>query len=245
MNHNNMDEKIYKIGNYEFETLREYRQAQDDLKKIKYITDELDIYDPEVALKLYNMMRAKKIRFKGEIGRSFFWCISDIVAETSENMMNEKYIETETDELPNLETNWQKIIGIVCISIAVICFGYYFISEYNDVRATRKIEELQRINEINMTSYTAAETEKPTEAEEGTQTETDSGEPQAVTPPPILEEYTALHDQNSEMIGWLKIEGTEIDYPVMQTGTDDPDYYLHHTFDKEEDSNGTLFIDAR
>ena len=43
-----MDEKIYKIGDYEFETLREYRQAQEDLKKIKYITDELDIYDPEV-----------------------------------------------------------------------------------------------------------------------------------------------------------------------------------------------------
>ena len=40
-----MDEKIYKIGDYEFETLREYRQAQEDLKKIKYITDELDIYD--------------------------------------------------------------------------------------------------------------------------------------------------------------------------------------------------------
>lgn len=63
-----MDEKIYKIGDYEFETLREYRQAQEDLKKIKYITDELDIYDPEVAIRLYTMMRTKKIRFKSEIG---------------------------------------------------------------------------------------------------------------------------------------------------------------------------------
>ena len=61
-----MDEKIYKIGDYEFETLREYRQAQEDLKKIKYITDELDIYDPEVAIRLYTMMRTKKIRFKRE-----------------------------------------------------------------------------------------------------------------------------------------------------------------------------------
>ena len=56
-----MDEKIYKIGDYEFETLREYRQAQEDLKKIKYITDELDIYDPEVAIRLYTMMRRKSV----------------------------------------------------------------------------------------------------------------------------------------------------------------------------------------
>ena len=82
-----MDEKIYKIGDYEFETLREYRQAQEDLKKIKYITDELDIYDPEVAIRLYTMMRTKKIRFKSEIGKSFFWCISDIVADSSQNMI--------------------------------------------------------------------------------------------------------------------------------------------------------------
>ena len=67
-----MDEKIYKIGDYEFETLREYRQAQEDLKKIKYITDELDIYDPEVAIRLYTMMRTKKIRFKSEIAISFY-----------------------------------------------------------------------------------------------------------------------------------------------------------------------------
>lgn len=85
-----MDEKIYKIGDYEFETLREYRQAQEDLKKIKYITDELDIYDPEVAIRLYTMMRTKKIRFKSEIGKSFFWCISDIVADSSQNMIEEK-----------------------------------------------------------------------------------------------------------------------------------------------------------
>lgn len=236
-----MDEKIYKIGNYEFETLREYRQAKDDLKKIKYITDELDIYDPEVALRLYNMMRSKKIKFKGEIGKSFFWCISDIVAENSENLMNKKYVQPEPEELKPMETNWQRIIGVVCIIIAVLSFGYYAITEYNDYHTAKELERLQKVSEVNMTNYVAPDTE--TEASE---TEKQIAEIETeVTPPPILEEYAALHERNSEMVGWLKIDGTEIDYPVMQSGTDQADYYLSHTFDKEEDLNGTLFIDAR
>jgi len=105
-----MDEKIYKIGDYEFETLREYRQAQEDLKKIKYITDELDIYDPEVAIRLYTMMRTKKIRFKSEIGKSFFWCISDIVADSSQNMIEEKIAKEEAEAEAKLPFHftWQK-----------------------------------------------------------------------------------------------------------------------------------------
>lgn len=33
------------------------------------------------------------------------------------------------------------------------------------------------------------------------------------------------------MVGWIQIEGTSIDYPVMQTPAD-PNYYLKHDFEK-------------
>lgn len=42
-------------------------------------------------------------------------------------------------------------------------------------------------------------------------------------------------------MGWIKIDGTEIDYPVVQA--DDNDYYLNHNFDKEKESRGTIFMD--
>ena len=244
-----MDEKNYKLGNYEFETLREYRQAQEDLEKIKYITGELDIHDPEVALRLYNLMRTKKIKFKSEVGRSFFWCISDIVADNSKNMMKEKRgISTEAKTEPPVQTNWRKTIGIACIIIAGICFSYYGISEYRDYLSTKKLENLQKMAEVsNMVTYTDTEadfTETQTETQQQV-TQQQSTEQAVVTPPPILEEYTALHDQNPEMVGWLKIEDTPIDYPVMQSSTDAYDYYLSHAFDKSDDINGTLFIDAR
>ena len=51
------------------------------------------------------------------------------------------------------------------------------------------------------------------------------------------------YEKNSDTIGWIKISGTKIDYPVMQT-PDDPEYYLHRDFDKEKSDSGTPFMDA-
>ena len=45
-----------------------------------------------------------------------------------------------------------------------------------------------------------------------------------------------LQQQNEELVGWLKIDGTVIDYPVMQTATDN-DYYLTHDFERQRTWN--------
>ena len=58
----------------------------------------------------------------------------------------------------------------------------------------------------------------------------------------MLEEYETLYNKNRRLIGWLKIEDTNIDYPVLQTT--DNIYYLDHNFEQEYDKNGSLFLDA-
>ncbi len=55
--------------------------------------------------------------------------------------------------------------------------------------------------------------------------------------------YQKLFDANEDMIGWLKIPETEIDYPVMQT-MEDEEYYLYRNFFQEKDRNGTLILDT-
>ena len=52
-----------------------------------------------------------------------------------------------------------------------------------------------------------------------------------------------LQQQNEELVGWLKIDGTVIDYPVMQTATDN-DYYLTHDFERNDNVHGTPFLDV-
>ena len=59
--------------------------------------------------------------------------------------------------------------------------------------------------------------------------------------PPILAKYETLYKKNKKLIGWLKIDDTNIDYPVMQTVNNE--YYLNHNFNQEYDKNGSLFLD--
>jgi sortase B len=55
-----------------------------------------------------------------------------------------------------------------------------------------------------------------------------------------LEKYRALYQENGDLVGWLSIEGTDIDYSVMQR--EDDEYYLHHDFYGEESRYGCLYV---
>lgn len=53
----------------------------------------------------------------------------------------------------------------------------------------------------------------------------------------------ALLEENADVVGWLTIPGTDIDYPVMQTPKDE-DYYLYRDFYGNDDENGCLLLAA-
>lgn len=76
------------------------------------------------------------------------------------------------------------------------------------------------------------ENEKPT-----TTTQAANGEP--ITVPA---EYNEYYQKNNDFVGWIKIDGTPVDYPVVQT--DDNEYYLTHNFDKEYESRGCIYMDC-
>lgn len=57
----------------------------------------------------------------------------------------------------------------------------------------------------------------------------------------ILPEYTLPYQKNSDLVGWMTIDGTPINYPVMQA-PDRVDYYLHRNFEKKESSHGCLYV---
>jgi sortase B len=64
------------------------------------------------------------------------------------------------------------------------------------------------------------------------------------TPTPewtVTDRYGALFEQNPDMIGWIKIDGTAIDYPVMQT-PDRPNFYLKHDFEGRYSDFGVPYV---
>lgn len=59
----------------------------------------------------------------------------------------------------------------------------------------------------------------------------------------ILPEYLDLFGENGDLFGWLRIEGTGLDYPVMHTPKN-PEYYLSHDFKRKKSESGIPFMDA-
>ena len=55
-------------------------------------------------------------------------------------------------------------------------------------------------------------------------------------------DYTQLHDMNPDFFGWLSIEGTNVDYPVMYQ-PEKEGYYLKHAFDGSSSLSGVPYVD--
>ena len=56
-------------------------------------------------------------------------------------------------------------------------------------------------------------------------------------------DFAELKDINKETVGWIQVNGTNINYPFVQTN--DNDYYLTRSFDKSWNAAGWVFLDYR
>ena len=56
-------------------------------------------------------------------------------------------------------------------------------------------------------------------------------------------DFNKLKEQNNETIAWLKVNNTNVEYPVVK-GTNNS-FYLNHSFDKSSNSAGWIFADCR
>lgn len=67
--------------------------------------------------------------------------------------------------------------------------------------------------------------------------------PEEHTEPGILPKYETVYRMNEDMFGWLSIDGTDFNYPVMHT-PEDGEYYLRRGFDQNYSRSGVPFLDA-
>lgn len=59
----------------------------------------------------------------------------------------------------------------------------------------------------------------------------------------LLPEFLQLYGMNPDMVGWITIDGTRVDYPVMWTDADREDYYLRRNFYKKNASAGSIYVE--
>lgn len=135
-----------------------------------------------------------------------------------------------------------KKIGIAITAVlaaAALFCGIMFAVQYSDAKNSE--DSFSELSEM----IVEPETDAVVETEESLETD-----PEALTDEEIAaaiaaaahEKYSALFDQNNDFIGWISIEGTNVNYPVMQT-PDNPDYYLKHSFEKTYSDYGVPYIE--
>ena len=148
------------------------------------------------------------------------------------NQTNEKYDEGMQKqilyELHKRERRRKLIIALSSL-VAVFCFGYFGIYYYFSARTTMDYETLASLKGSDV----LADAPKVNEI---------SLHKTGFQLPDVLDEYKTLYEKNKKLIGWLKIDDTNIDYPVMQTSNNE--YYLDHNFNQEYDKNGSIFMDC-
>lgn len=152
------------------------------------------------------------------------------VKHLEKNAKYQAVIEKEAlKELQKAEKMRKKIVVLASI-VAIASFGYFFVYYYFSARTNMDYDQLASLKGSEALSS-------------GTQQEqnTFSLHKSSVRLPDILPEYETLYNKNKKLIGWLKIDDTNIDYPVMQTS--DNTYYLDHNYNQEYDKNGSIFLD--
>lgn len=113
---------------------------------------------------------------------------------------------------------------IIKISVVILLIGIMLISSYFIYKNMQEDKEQEEIFEELENIVTTNETNEEKEQQEDNVN------------------LNKLYKINNDIVGWLKIENTNINYPVMQT-KDRPDYYLRKNFYKEYSVFGTPYID--
>ncbi len=255
-----MAQKVYIVEGRQFRTEAEYRRALKDKQVIDRLRAEVDFQNRSQLSQLVKVLQEKKYPFLTLLGQDFTEEAEDALrqlsksppprgkrarqaagkagasrgkgvardpsGETGSNDQMEKFVQEELRRREKI----RKRLALLCSVVAVGCLGYFGIYTY---QAARTEEEFSR-----MAAFRERAHELPVQEVSPVIHYTEEGERVI---PEVLDEYKNLYNSNKRLIGWLKIDDTRIDYPVMQTTNNE--YFLDHNVNQKKDRNGALFLD--
>lgn len=264
-----MAEIKWTVEGRRFRNAEEYQSALRDKKLIDTITGSLDLDDPKDIERLYVELKNGKYTFESIVGRQFDDNIYELYQrikreerereeekaarkerrkQRTQRVKNASRSSGQQDKaqgrarLEDFDKDMQRQIVAVlkkkeqkrkmliagCLFMCIVSFGYLGAYYQVSAKSAREFEELAALKEAG------AQYRGSTEVKIHLTDDT-------VETPDILPEYTLVHQKNQRLIGWVKIDDTIVDYPVMQTVNNE--YYLDHNFNQEEDRNGCIFMD--
>lgn len=257
----------YTVRGRSFRTAQDYQAALRDERRIGVIMKKYESADLAGKEHIINVLNNGEIKFETLVGDDFVFELEEKFNEIKGNAIKnkkssakktKKSINVKKSESPakkekknkapepkkNLEDydavmqerikqelylqeKKRRRTVVICSLVAVICIGYVFFYYYLYERNSNEYEHLASLKEETVETDTKVHINYTQEEEKKELV--------------VLEKYKKLFSQNKSLIGWIKIDDTNIDYPVMQTVNNE--YYLDHNYNQQYDKNGSIFLD--
>lgn len=223
-----MTQKVYEVEGRRFRTPGDHARALRDKRTMDALRTRVASGDRAALEKLYGELKSGKYHFYTMLGEDFREEVEAALKKAGKARSGEmeKYVK---EELRRRERR-RKLTLALCSVLGVCCFGYLGWYSWQGRRTESTYEDLSELKEKPVINQSV---------------EPDTGPlftlDEEAEPREVLDEYKNLLILNKKLIGWVKIDDTNIDYPVVQTT--DNEYYLKHNMNQEYDKNGTIFLD--
>ncbi len=264
-----MNIETYEVRGRQFRTKADYARGFRDNQTIERIEREVDMLDPQAVESLLTDLKRGRYQFETLIGDDYYEEISELAeklkaeaaaeaeagkkrkgfksskggkgttsaaasktgaSKTGSSRKKPKELSDYDEDMQReiikvlkrdqLKRRFMMVVLALCILGSVGYLVVYFsLYEKNDIEYT----ELAELKQEDTGGTVVINYEE------------------AKDKPPVLKKYEKLYQKNRKLVGWLKIEGCDIDYPVMQTSNNE--YYLDHNYNQDYDKNGSLFLD--
>ena len=191
-------------------------------KDLEFVIDSLiENRFKNIYIELYqDILEPKDILYLRELNRKNKKQKIVIELNYSQEYLNKNLIK-------QISLNTLKVCGLILISIVIGSFGYVFVRNYASMQEVSQIKEV--VNNTISKADEIAKEEPKEEKESGLK---------------IKNRYIdALTSINPDVVGYLKVNNTGVDYPVVQSS--DNVYYLEHNLYREPDQNGWVYMDFR
>ena len=228
-----MARRRYIVENQQFKTEEEYRMALQDQKLMERMRSVCEGYSDGQKKTLIARIRSGEFPFKTRLGLLFAEELESSLVKGKPVKPSEDKIDRMAREMIRKKEKNRKRLILALSLVGMVCIAWFGVYSYFDYRTGKQMEQLSQLK--GQISEPWEKPDSDTQQEPLYQLDTPAEERE------VLEEYKKLYNKNKKLIGWLKIDDTNIDYPVMQTV--DNTYYLDHNSNQEYDKNGSIFMD--
>lgn len=205
-----------------------------------------------LAKEIFYKIKLYDINFETMLGLDFLDRITDTLSEEQMRVIRSQALAVKRKR-KNKEKFYHLNHGMIVFIFAavfLISFVYLNWNFFLDIKTNYNAYMLQtKIEDDMRTARITARWQERRALEEAKNKEISDQEvalaiPEQMKKPEIMGKFAPLYEENKDFAGWLTIEGTKIDYPVMSRQGDN-NYYLDKNFEQKQDKNGLLILDYR